>query len=73
MREEEEGRQQRGQQGEQQQYQNIFRVQREKNRPTPYSKVNFCLVNKVTGPDHSLILEWVRVTRFLYANEAHIP
>ena len=53
MREEEEGRQQRGQQREQQQYQNIFREQNGKNRPTRFSKVNFCPVKKVTEPDHS--------------------
>ena len=52
MREEEEGRQQRGQQREQQ-YQNIFREQNGKNRPTRFSKVNFCPVKKVTVPDHS--------------------
>ena len=51
MREEEEGRQQRGRR-EQQRHQNTSRVQREKNRPTPYSKVNFCLLNKATGPEY---------------------
>ena len=52
MREEEEGRQQRGRR-EQQRHQNTSRVQREKNRPTLFSKVNFCPVKKVTEPDHS--------------------
>ena len=56
MREEEEGRQQRGRR-EQQRHQNTPRVQREKNRRTRFLKVNLSPVNKVTGPDHSLILE----------------
>ena len=53
MKEGGEGRQQRGQQREQQQYQNIFREQNGKNRPTRFLKVNFCPVKKVTEPDHS--------------------
>ena len=68
----EEARQKRGR-GDQQPRRNTCHVQKEKNRPTRFLKVNLSLVNKITGPDHSLILEKVRVTRFLYANEAHIP
>lgn len=53
MKEEEEGRQQRGRREQLQRHQNISREQREENRPTPYLKVNFCPVKKVTEPDHS--------------------
>ena len=56
MKGKEEARQKRGR-GDQQPWRNTSHVQKEKNRRTPFLKVNLSPVNKITGPDHSLILE----------------